>query len=105
MNVSGSTNFQTDPLVGAVRVAGGARRDAAPCAAMVAPPTRAARGRQGERLFILLDLTGSAPAHLCREMREVVSREYWSTGGSVTAAHAFRWCALVLSREPYSGIM
>ncbi len=86
MNVSGSTDFQANPLVGAVRVAGGARRDAAPCAAMVAPPSRAARGREGERLFILLDLTGSAPAHLYREMREVVSREYWATGGSVTAA-------------------
>jgi hypothetical protein len=86
MNVSGSVNFQADPVVGALRVAGGARRDAAPCAMMVAPPPRAARGREGERLFILLDLTGPVTPHLYREMREVVIQEYWFTSGSVTAA-------------------
>ncbi|MBN1976450.1 MAG: hypothetical protein JW918_03525 [Anaerolineae bacterium] len=84
--MSDSANLQTDPVVGALRVAGGARRDAAPCAMMVAPPPRAARGREGERLFILLDLTGPVTPHLYREMREVVMQEYWSTRGSVTAA-------------------
>jgi hypothetical protein len=86
MSMSGYADFQTDPVVGALRVAKGTRRDAAPCAAMLASPPRAARGRDGERLFILLDLTGPATPHLYRELREVVAQEHWSTGGSVTAA-------------------
>jgi hypothetical protein len=86
MNVSGSADFQTDPVFGTLRVAGGTRWDAAPCAVMMAPPPRVARGRADERLFILLDLTGPVTPHLYREMREVVAQEYWSTSGSVTAA-------------------
>jgi hypothetical protein len=86
MNVSGSADFQTNPVFGTLRVAGGTRWDAAPCAVMMAPPPRVARGRAAERLFILLDLTGPVTPHLYREMREVVAQEYWSTSGSVTAA-------------------
>jgi hypothetical protein len=86
MNVSRSDASQTDPAVGMLRVAGGVRRDAAPCAVMLPSPPRAARGREGERLFVLVDLTGPATPHLYREMREVVVQEYWSTSGSVTAA-------------------
>jgi hypothetical protein len=86
MNVSRSSASQTDPAIGTLRVASGVRRDAAPCAVMLSSPSRAARGREGERLFILVDLTGPATPHLYREMREVVAREYWSTSGSVTAA-------------------
>jgi hypothetical protein len=86
MNVSRSSDSQTDPAVDTLRVVGGVRRDAAPCTGMLSPPPRAARGREGERLFILLDLTGPATPHLYREMREVVTQVYWSTSGSVTAA-------------------
>lgn len=86
MNVSRSSDSQTDPAVDTLRVVGGVRRDAAPCAVMLSPPPRAARGREGERLFVLLDLTGPATPHLYREMREVVTQVYWSTSGSVTAA-------------------
>ena len=50
------------------------------------PPARAARGREGERLFILLDLAGPASPHLYRELREVVAQTYWVTVGSITAA-------------------
>lgn len=86
MNVSRSSTSQTDPAVGTLRVAGGVRRDAAPCALMLPSPPRAARGREGEQLFVLVDLTGPATLHLYREMREVVAQEYWSASGSVTAA-------------------
>ncbi len=86
MNVSRSSASQTNPDVGTLRVAGGVRRDAACCAVALSSPPRAARGRDGERLFALIDLTGPATLHLYREMREVVAQEYWSTSGSVTAA-------------------
>ena len=86
MNVSRSDVSQTDPAVGTLRVTGGVRRDAAPCTVMLSSPPRAARGREGEWLFVLIDLTGPATPHLYREMREVVSQEYWSASGSITAA-------------------
>ncbi len=86
MNVSKSSESQTNPAVGTLRVVGGVRRDAAPCAVVLTPPPRAARERGGEQLFVLLDLTGPAALHLYREMREVVAQEYWFASGSVTAA-------------------
>jgi hypothetical protein len=81
-----ATSPSVEPVVGTLRFANGARRDAMSSAAMLSPPLEAARGREGERLFLLLDLTGPAPAHLYREMRETVAQAYWLTGGSITAA-------------------
>jgi hypothetical protein len=86
MNVSKSSESQTNPAVGTLRVVGGVRRDAAPCAVVLTPPPRAAREREEEQLFVLLDLTGPAALHLYREVREVVAQEYWFASGSVTAA-------------------
>jgi hypothetical protein len=87
MNATNRTTFQIEPIVGRLQVVGGARlADAAPCAATLMPPPRAARGREGDRLFILLNLTGPASPHLYRELREVVAQAYWSTTGSITAA-------------------
>ena len=75
-----------EPSVGTLRVASGVRSDGTPgTAALVAPP-QAARGRSGERLFIMLDLSGPASSRLCRELREVVAQAYWATSGSITAA-------------------
>ena len=91
-------NPQSAISVGTLRVAGGTRlEDAAPYAAALTPPPRAARGRQDERLFILLDLTGPASPHLYRELREVVVQTYWGTGGSITAA--LRQAAAAASRH------
>ncbi len=95
-----STNPATrpiEPVVGTLRVAGGARLDGAPCAVAPTPPPRAARGRAGERLFILLDLPGPASPYLYRELREVVAQTYWSTAGSTTAA--LRQAAAAASRH------
>lgn len=84
---SATRNPQPAISIGTLRVAGGTRlEDAAPFATALASPPRASRGREGERLFILLDLTGPASPHLYRELREVVAQTYWSTGGSITAA-------------------
>ncbi len=87
MNPTKSTGPPIDPTVGSLRIAGGVRlEDAAPCAATLTPPPQAARGREGERLFLLLHLTGPVSSHLYRELREVVAQAYWATAGSVTAA-------------------
>jgi hypothetical protein len=91
-------NSQSAISIGTLRVAGGTRlEDAAPYAAALTPPPRAARGRQDERLFVLLDLTGPASPHLYRELREVVVQTYWGTGGSITAA--LRRAAAAVSRH------
>lgn len=87
MNVASSATRQIEPIVGTLRIVSGTRLDdAAPCATALTPPPRAARSREGERLFILLDLSGPASPHLYRELREVVAQTYWSTTGSITAA-------------------
>lgn len=78
---------QFEPLFGALRIVGGVRReDAAPYTATLSSPPRAAHGREGDHLLLLLDLTGPASPHLYRELREVVAQTYWATEGSITAA-------------------
>ena len=86
MNTSNPTSHPIEPIVGTLRVAGGTRLDAAPRAAALPAPPRVARGREDERLFILLNLTGPASSYLYRELREVVAQTYWSATGSITAA-------------------
>lgn len=78
------SDSRLEPIVGALRMTGGARAEAAVCAASLTPPA-AARGREDERLFFLLDLTGPATSHLYRELREIVAQTYWSSQGSITA--------------------
>ena len=101
MNTAQSATSEIEPIVGALRVVGGTRVEGAPpCTATLTPPPRTARGREGERLFVLLDLAGPASPHLYRELHEVVAQAYWSTTGSITAglrqaaaaanAHLFR---------------
>jgi hypothetical protein len=87
MSSTSPTGPSIDPVIGILRVASGQRlRDATPCAAALGSPSQAVRSRQGERLFILSDLTGPATSRLYRELREVVAQTYWSTVGSITAA-------------------
>jgi len=87
MKTADRTAPRVEPVVRVLRVVGGTRvEDASPCAAALTPPPRAARGREDEHLFILLDLAGPASPHLYRELREVMAQTYWSAAGSITAA-------------------
>jgi hypothetical protein len=88
---------QIEPVVGTLCVAEGTRRNTAPCTAMLTLPPWAERSREGDYLFILLDLSGQAPPRLYREMREVIARAYWSTDGSITAA--LRQAATAANRQ------
>ena len=82
-----SVAHQVEPIVGMLRVAGGARlADAAPYAVSLTPPPQVPRSREGERLFLVQHLAGPAPTHLYREIREVTAQTYWSATGSITAA-------------------
>jgi hypothetical protein len=86
MNTAKSATLEIEPVVGALCVVGGTRVEGtSPCTATLTPPPRAARGRESERLFVLLDLTGPASPHLYRELHAVVAQAYWSTTGSITA--------------------
>ncbi len=87
MNSDSVIGFPPEPTVGTLRVIGGRRlEERTPYTAVLTPPSRAARGREGDRLFLLMDLTGAVSPHLCRELREVMAQAYWSTAGSITAA-------------------
>ena len=87
MNPPDPVVSMVEPIVGTLRVADGRRlKDTVPCAMAQNPPSQAARARRGERLFLLLDLTGPVSSHLYRELREVVAQTYWSSTGSITAA-------------------
>ncbi|MGD2144587.1 MAG: hypothetical protein PVF54_08950, partial [Anaerolineae bacterium] len=83
----GATAASIEPRIAMLRVAGGAILDnAAPLAATFAPPAQARRGRRNQHLFYLFDPAGAATPDLCRQLCDVVTQTYWSTGGSVTAA-------------------
>ncbi|RLC96459.1 MAG: hypothetical protein DRI77_08540 [Chloroflexi bacterium] len=97
MNVMDSISPSIEPVVGALRVIGGVSLGADLCTAVLPSPPRAARGRENERLFILLDLGGQASSHLYRELRQVLTQTYWATAGSVTAA--LRQAAAAASRH------
>ncbi len=97
MNAHNSTSRPIEPVTGALRVAGGASRDAEPCASVQSPPPRVARGRENELLFLLFDLDKAASPHLYRELREAAAQAYWSAAGSITAA--LRKAAAAASRH------
>lgn len=58
----------------------------APDAVAMEPPLRRARGRDEKMFLLLIDLGPDAPAQLCRELRDVTARTFWTSEGSVTAA-------------------
>ncbi len=87
MTMIHSAGTLPQPVVGTLRVVDGRSvGEAIPCAAVLDPPSQAARGREDDRLFILLDLTGPVAPHLYRELREVIAQTYWPSSGSITAA-------------------
>lgn len=74
-------------IASTLRVVDGVALDhAQPFAAALPPPTRLARGRQDEHLLFFFRPSRATSPDLCRDLREVVARVYWSTPGSVTAA-------------------
>ena len=75
-----------DSLVGEVQLIAGVRQSNTPASGVFTAPRRAARGREDDMLFVLVDLPGGASSADLRTVMEQTTRAYWSSQGSVTAA-------------------
>lgn len=85
--VDGTAETLIRPTVTAIRIADGTvLADAAPLAEILTPVAKARRSREGEMFLYLFSPTGADLPGLCRELRGIVRRTYWSASGSVTAS-------------------
>src|SRR5512143_2484725 len=75
-----------DSLVGEVHLIEGVRQSNTPATGVFTAPRRAARGREDDVLYILIDLLGDVSSAALQTITEQATRAYWSTQGSVTAA-------------------
>ena len=108
MTQSTHSEHVSDPTVGVLRVVDGAHVAIPRCtAATLSPRPRASRSRAGEKLLLLLDLSGPTDARLFDSVCEVVADTYWSASGSVTAAlrrAALAACQRVFRHNLKSGV-
>jgi len=74
-----------EALVGELHISGGARQRASRPTASFVAPRRAARGRAGDRLFVLVELRGPDPLPY-EALVDRIEAAYWRTPGAVTAA-------------------
>jgi hypothetical protein len=75
-----------DSLVGEVHLVEGVRQSATPATGVFTAPRRAARGREDDMLYVLIDLLGSVSSADFHTVMEQATHAYWSTQGSATAA-------------------
>jgi hypothetical protein len=75
-----------DSLVGEVHLIEGARQSTTPATGVFTAPRRAARGREDDTLYVLIDLLGDVSSADLHSVMEQATRAYWSSQGSVTAA-------------------
>ncbi len=74
-----------EALVGELHISGGVRQSASRATGSFVPPRRAARGRAGDRLFVLVELSGPDPLPY-RDLVDRIEAAYWRTPGTVTSA-------------------
>src|SRR5512139_98089 len=75
-----------DSLVGEVHLIGGVRQSITPATGVFTAPRRAARGREDDTLYVLIDLLGDVSSADLHAVMEQATHAYWSSQGSVTAA-------------------
>jgi hypothetical protein len=75
-----------DSLVGEVYLIEGVRQSNTPATGVFTAPRRAARGREDDMLYVLIDLLGDVSSADLHTVMQQATRAYWSTQGSVTAA-------------------
>ncbi len=75
-----------DSLVGEVQLVEGVRQSTTPATGVFTAPRRAARGREDDMLYVLIDLLGDVSSADLHAVMEQATRAYWSAQGSVTAA-------------------
>jgi hypothetical protein len=86
-----------DSLVGEVHLIEGVRQSTTPATGVFTAPRRAARGREDDMLYVLIDLLGDVSSADLNTVMEQATRAYWSMQGSVTAALRAAW------RQPING--
>jgi len=87
MTLSTRSEPVSDPTIGVLRVVDGAQVVPPQCTATtVVPRSRASRSRSGEKLLLLLDLSGPTDTRLFDSVCEVVADTYWAASSSITAA-------------------
>ncbi len=64
----------------------GVRQSSTPATGVFTAPRRAARGREEDMLYVLIDLLGDVSSADLNSVMEQATRAYWSAQGSVTAA-------------------
>jgi hypothetical protein len=64
----------------------GARQSTTPATGVFTAPRRAARGREDDMLYVLIDLLGDVSSGDLHNVMEQATRAYWSAQGSVTSA-------------------
>jgi hypothetical protein len=74
-----------EALVGELHISGGVRQSAARPTGSFVAPRRAARGRAGDMLFVLVELRGPDPLPY-RDLVDRIEAAYWRTPGTVTSA-------------------
>src|SRR5512139_2978217 len=75
-----------DSLVGEVHLSEGVRQSTTPATGVFTAPRRAARGREDDMLYVLIDLLGDVSSGDLHTITEQATHAYWSAQGSVTAA-------------------
>jgi serine phosphatase RsbU (regulator of sigma subunit) len=75
-----------DSLVGEVHLIEGTRQSNTPATGVFTAPRRAARGREDDMLYVLIDLLGDVSSADLHSVMDQATRAYWSAQGSVTAA-------------------
>ncbi len=75
-----------DSLVGEVYLIEGVRQSTTPATGVFTAPRRAARGREDDMLYVLVDLPGNVASADLHTVMEQATRAYWSMQGSATAA-------------------
>jgi hypothetical protein len=74
-----------EAVVGELHIIGGARQSVTLPTAALVPPRRAARGRAGDMLFVLVELRGPDPLPY-QALMDRIEAAYWDTPGTVTSA-------------------
>ena len=75
-----------DSLVGEVHLIEGVRQSNTPATGVFTAPRRAARGREDDMLYVLIDLLGDVSSSDLHVVMQQATHAYWSAQGSVTAA-------------------
>ena len=74
-----------EAIVGELHIVGGVRQSVIRPTAVLIAPRRAARGRAGETLFVLVDLRGREPLPY-EALIDRIGATYWRTPGTITSA-------------------